>query len=251
MSPFCPHRGLVLYFVVGLALSGTAVAAPVTLDFQQGTAGYAGAEDVSIYAAAPTSNYGARGDAYLRGNSRINYLLRFDELDLTPGFQVQGAVVRLVMETTTPDTVSMSVSPMVRDWVEGTMSGTGTPDGATWENDGLGNAWATAGAMGATDKGAALDTISASVPGHRAWFEWTLDPALVQSWIDNPSENFGLVFVVESTSNGTPYRVASTEDATAVHRPVLRVTGVVPEPTSAALLGAGVVGIACSRRRGG
>lgn len=219
------------------------------IDFQQGLDGYAGSEDVHLHSAAPTGNFGGRTDAYVAGSAgqEISYLLRFEDLILDPNFEIDTAVVRLVFDTAGgPITASLSVSPLLRDWVEGTGTGAAGP-GATWSVDGLGNSWDAPGATGAVDKDAVQSTVPGVTINNPFWFEWELDVALVQSWIDNPAANYGLIF---QSNNGQAARIHSTEGPTTAWRPVLRLTGqVVPEPSSVALLCVAGITMIASRRR--
>lgn len=81
-------------------------------------------------------------------------------------------------------------------------------------------------------------------------YDATLSPALVQSWIDNPSANAGLLLQGGwAGSNSYPVGFASSEQATASQRPmlILDVT-VVPEPATVALLAAAPLALLRRRR---
>jgi hypothetical protein len=112
---------------------------------------------------------------------------------------------------------------------------------AAWTEGGV--AWNSEPSIGSV---AASDTID----GINQWV--TLDlTTLVQAWLDGSSPNFGLRLVqpAEVIDTGTPVAAiyGSAFAANAAQRPFLEITPV-PEPVSAALLGAGVM-VVVSRRR--
>lgn len=81
-------------------------------------------------------------------------------------------------------------------------------------------------------------------------YDATLTPALVQSWIDNPAANAGLLLQGGwAGSNTYPVGFGSSEQATASQRPmlILDVT-VVPEPASLALVAAAPLALLRRRR---
>jgi hypothetical protein len=95
---------------------------------------------------------------------------------------------------------------------------------ATWNNATSAVTWATAGAMGATDRGSTvIGTISGSGP-----LTVTLNStgiASVQSWIDGAT-NYGLIISHTTNTDGTDF--ASSEHATVSSRPKLTITYLPP-----------------------
>src|SRR5439155_10748347 len=93
-----------------------------------------------------------------------------------------------------------------------------------WLHRGTGQDWATAGALGqGTDVAAGKSFV---VPGIRAVgtqsIAISLDPAVVQSWINDPSADQGILLVNETPD--AVVRVNASENPNAALRPKLSVT---------------------------
>jgi len=192
--------------------------------YQQGVAGYAGAEDVYLNTGGQTDNFGARDGLYHWAGVPI--LMRFNALTNIPGsLAVSGARICLTSTKNYSSTNWVSVSPMLRNWVVGTGNASADPDnGATYLQDGFGSAWSVPGASGAgTDHGpnmAAAQRVEVNTgTADPHWFP--VDSALAQRWIDTPASNFGVRF--EAQFGPTKYmRFSSSESAT--NRPLLEIT---------------------------
>lgn len=247
-----------------------------TFVFREGLAGYAGTADTYINN-NPTStadtNYGGAAILGTRYSSSAtagldlaresrNILIRFDDLNLT------GAVDSASLTMTISDIVANS-----GQGASGTTNiqflaydlGTSwTESGATWNVSSIGNAWQTAGAKGAEDRTLAPIFTSGSYTIHGATVTLVagdtvtidLPASLVQSWIDNPSSNHGILLSV-GASNQNRYPAInfhSSEAADALLRPTLTLNGdlaPIPEPGASALLAslAGLAFAATKRRR--
>src|SRR5262249_34495147 len=91
-----------------------------------------------------------------------------------------------------------------------------------WVRTGAGANWAVPGALGqGTDVVAGTSFLLPSATGTHT-FTVNLDPAVVQSWIDNPNADQGILLVNETT--GAVVRVDASENATASARPKLSVS---------------------------
>ena len=76
---------------------------------------------------------------------------------------------------------------------------------------------------------------------------WTIPQATIQGWIDNGATNFGIRLYADA---GTDLVFHTSEDATLGLRPSLTYnTVIVPEPSSAALLGLGALALILRRRK--
>ena len=102
---------------------------------------------------------------------------------------------------------------MKRNWSESS---------ATWNQYASGSNWATAGANGSTDRGTTvLGTVTASANGAYTINLNTAGIARVQSWVDNPSANYGMILMDGANSNGLDF--SSSEASTTSQRPKLTV----------------------------
>src|SRR4029079_11956969 len=101
-----------------------------------------------------------------------------------------------------------------RGWSEAT---------ATWTSAQTGTAWQTAGALGAADRDSlTLASVTASATG-TVQVSWTAAGiAKVQQWVDDPTQNFGVVLGSATNTNGLD--IATSEHATVSFRPALSVT---------------------------
>ena len=110
---------------------------------------------------------------------------------------------------------------------------------ATFNNFG-----AAPGVQAGSDISAVLDTIEVAYPGSgNRYVSWTLAADVVQGWIDNPSQNFGLLTANLELPNLTDLQFGSLESANAP-----RLSFAVPEPGSFALVAVGLL-VAARRLR--
>ncbi|MBT8064024.1 MAG: DNRLRE domain-containing protein, partial [Gammaproteobacteria bacterium] len=212
-------------------LSGNTIAAdsPVdydyfetqTLAFQQGIApdpGYSGAADAYIREASPDTAHGLEttlqvdGDEPSGTGTDMNILLRWDVSQIPPGSVVESA--SLVLEVTNPSNGVYECFGLLTGWSQ---------SGTTWNLAEVGTPWGTPGAESASDRGAAVAcTITAGSTGSLLVPLNASGLALVQSWVDDPAANHGLIVSDPSTTDGADFH--SSESATAVARPRLEVT---------------------------
>jgi hypothetical protein len=117
--------------------------------------------------------------------------------------------------------------PLLKDWVEGlevNVQVTQGP-GVTWNNaidnvTGSDYAWASAGASGATDRGAAVASVTDSPANlEQTWIDFNSQSLtnLVQGWVNGSVSNQGLLFIGdESTSkpDGSMLKIVSRDNST-------------------------------------
>ncbi len=185
---------------MSLALASLSYAAS-TLSFQNGANGYAGAKDIAIntqYAQYNGGN-GVRwtGDAELgcytttgSGAYSVRYLLRFDALGIAPGTQVTSATLTLSLDSWESGAGNITGFYLKNSW-DPASTNTG------WIHRDASRDWATAGASSA-----GVDTVaqkSFQIPALRPvgvqTVTITLDPSVVQSWVDSPTANQGIMLV--------------------------------------------------------
>ena len=214
--------------------------APSTATFQQGVGGYAGTSDVSI----TTQNAQFTGGNGLTGftdtqmglyqttdaNSYIvEDLIRFSNLGIPTNSTVSAASITINLENFS-GTPTLRGYYVLAPWSDAAGSNLG------WIHRGTGQDWAVSGALGqGSDVIAGNSFLLPSTPPTGTQFVTiNLDPAVVQSWINNPSADQGILLVNESP--GVILRVNSSENSTVATRPKLSVTystgAVTPQPGS-------------------
>jgi hypothetical protein len=192
---------------------------PTTVSFQDGvspSSSYAGTRDTYISQASPTSNYGTlnvlRVDGDAGSGMDLSTLLRWDVLSIPAGSVVQSVALTIFVTDPSPNTYQ--VYELKRPWVE---------NQATWQVFAAGSNWAAAGANGALDRGSAvLGTVTASAQGS---YTLTLNSAglnLVQSWVDTPSTNNGII--IANTTNADALFFRPRHASNTANRPKLTVT---------------------------
>ena len=211
-------------------------------------------------------NYGAAGLVQI-SNNQGNYvargILRFD--DIAPYIPAGEVVSSATLELKSFNTPAMVVDTDVQlyaintgnaGWVEGTSNGGPVEDGTSvWESKAVDAAfvsptlWVGGPGLGNPGDGyglTPLDTPTALVSQSVTTLTYSLPASLVQSWIDNPSSNAGLLLRVpdeanDAAGNGQEFftTIHSAENTNTGARPILRIE-TVPEPGSLTLLGIGM-----------
>jgi hypothetical protein len=194
---------------------------PVTVTFQNGalpTSSYAGTDDATIRQSSPTTNAGSASTCEADGDDGSgadkSCLLRWSLSGIPAGSLVQSASITL--RVTDSSSNSYGVYAIVRPWVESQ---------TTWERADSATLWATAGAMGPSDRGAQLGSITGST-GDRSVTLNAAGISLVQSWVDGGT-NAGIIIASTSSTNGIDF--ASSEASTVARRPRLTITYLPPD----------------------
>ncbi len=222
-------------FMIALAAIGLSSVA-----VSQQTATITATLDNSIYSESGTLSNGA--GAYLfsgrtnSGNVRRS-LIQFNLSEVIPSNAVVSSAkvkMRVSKVPSEPATASFSLRKVTSAWGEGTSDGganeggggTATTNDATWTFRFFNtSSWTNAG-------GDFSSTVSASttIAGIGA-IEWASTSGLVadvQSWIANPSQNFGWIISGGETSNKSAKRFDSRSSITAANRPQLVIEYSVP-----------------------
>jgi len=125
-----------------------------------------------------------------------------------------------------------AVHPLLKDWVEGLESNAPVTQGPgiTWNHaidnvTGTDYAWASPGASGTTDRGAAVATITNSPANlDQTWMTYNSVALtnLVQSWLNGSTANQGLLLVAdENTTKPDASRITLTDSANGTYGPRL------------------------------
>ncbi len=186
-----------------------------TLMFQDGmfpTAPYAGTRDTKLSSSNPTINYGSATSLRADGSPDETILVKWDTSSVPAGSVVQSASLTFKITNATVD--SYEIYEMMADWDEVTTNWTMYSSTGSWE---------LAGAQGPSERGTSvLGTLAASLTGFVTVELNAAGVALVQSWIDNPLGNFGLIIQdYASASDGVSFNTSET--STASNRPKLTI----------------------------
>ncbi len=170
------------------------------------------ARDTKIKAEDPTTNYGY--DAYLEtdGSPQEATLLGWDVSAMQPGTVVQSASI--TMYVTNRSDEEYGLFQLLQDWRE---------DEATWEQYSDFGSWQSAGIMGSAD--AESQSVADFTPESLGSITVDLNAAgvaMIQSWIDNPSTNRGMLVQGYDARNGAAF--SSRETGTVDRRPQLSIT---------------------------
>jgi len=198
----------------------------VSVCLRNGEGGYTGVSDTYMSAWAPTINFADGPQAanlQVRSQGAKHALIRFDLSHIKTDAMVSMA--RLDLRTgyyrSGNDPMELSFYRIRVPWVESQV---------TWQGPVTGEAWSAPGAAGEADRDP--EPIATIVlDATNAWFDIEL-VEIVQEWISNPTENFGLLLEGEGVS--LEYRFWSSDYSRVVHRPRLCLEYVLPTPTPTA-----------------
>ena len=210
-----------------------------TYTFQQGVADvahpelgeYAGAHDVVIATTTwPASNPDRLRMKYQSGTEQMNTLIRFEGLEVVPdmpeGMQVSSATLTLTWqyENVFWNGATVDVYEALKVWAD---------PNATWDDADTDAplAWDVAGAQGTLDRG---ELLSSTDMGPRSFsqgiqyddeeqFTFSLSGRLVQSWIDDPNTNLGVIMAMNGEAGSDVTFSSSEETEDVSFRPVLTI----------------------------
>jgi myo-inositol-hexaphosphate 3-phosphohydrolase len=188
---------------------------PQSAFFQDGVTAagaYTGTRDTMISGDSKNATGGAATSLKLDGSPDRGVLLAWDISSLPTGSSVQSANIQL--QITDASSQTYPVYGLVRPWQE---------QQATWKIASTGVNWASAGAQGANDRNATqIGTLSARRTGQATLILNAAGVALVQSWVNNPATNHGIIIQRYSASNAIAFN--SSEASSVTTRPRLNLT---------------------------
>jgi len=142
--------------------------------------------DTFLEANKPSTAFGDDDDVSVDADPEQHGLLRFDLSALPAGATVDAAVLEVNVSNPV-ETGELLFYRLLEDWEELE---------ATWNNRRKGQRWT---APGAAPPMSALPLAQASLSARdTGLFTVALPPILVQSWVDQPSSNFGVVMISTS-----------------------------------------------------
>lgn len=187
-------------------------APPVTtsISFQGGVApslAYQGASDTWLDADHPAAKKGGATKCEADGDEK-SAVLRWDTSAIPAGSIIDEVTITLHVTNAT-NSRGYYVYPLARDWTEAH---------ATWNNYGDALPWQLPGANGVLDR--AATPVGKWTPLTTGKQTFSLNPAVVQSWLNNPSANHGILIANQDNSNGVDFYC---REASAADRPKLTV----------------------------
>ncbi len=185
--------------------------ATITVALRDGVNGYHGTRDTKIKAETPAINYGYDAFLEIDGSPDEATLLGWDITSIQPGSRVQSASITLYATNRSDN--EYGLFELLRDWSE---------NEATWERYSSSQSWESAGIQGTSDF--AAQNLATFVPESLGSVTVELNAAgvaLVQSWIDSPSSNRGILVQGYDSSNGAAF--SSRETGTVDRRPQLTI----------------------------
>jgi len=185
----------------------------------------------TLYESSEGSLSNGKGDHIFTGvtnNGDIRRaLLSFDLTEIPSGSQIESVELRLVMNRSISGDATNTLHEVLTDWGEGSSNAGGQEGGgtdaaegdATWihtffpdEN------WQDAGG---DYRSISVSTIDVGGSGSYTWPSTTDFIDLVQNWLDNPAENYGLILRGDETGGVSAKRFSSRHNSTTGNRPVL------------------------------
>jgi chitodextrinase len=184
---------------------------------------------------APTSAYDGTQDLYLRelqpdttlnneaqllmdgddGGGELVALVRWDVSEIP--FDATVDAVSIELDVFNPSSGSYNLYAVLQDWFEAE---------ATWNSRASGALWGAPGASATADRGAlVLGTLNPATNGI-ASIQLNADGLdVVEGWVQDASQNFGLIIVSNGTVDGADVR---SREASPLQRPALHVTYTLP-----------------------
>jgi hypothetical protein len=179
------------------------------------TASVTSAADAHILENTPRKNHGTvtplgvDGDEPAGTGKDKSALLKWDLSTIPAGAKITSASVTL--NVTNSSTETFQAYELKRPWVE---------SAATWLLYATGNSWQIAGAAGSLDRGTTVaGSVSPSTTGKQTF---ALSPDVVQSWLDNPTSNNGII--IANTANTDGFDFSSREATLQSNSPQITVT---------------------------
>ena len=191
-----------------------------TTHFQDGVSpntGYLGTRDTTLSQAHPNSNFGNDINLYVDGDdppptgNDLSTLIKWNISFIPPNSHISGGCFTSYVSNKTNDTYE--IYEVKRDWQE---------DEATWNQYSSSSSWQLPGALGTKDRG--VTPLALFSPGKIGTHTIGLNKdgvALVQSWVDNPPSNHGLITADSSANDGVDFD--SREVSAKSNRPRLTV----------------------------
>ena len=181
-----------------------------SISFQDGVApssAYHGTSDTWLDADDPNDDEGGDAKCEVDGDEK-SAALRWDLSAIPTASTIDEVTITLDVINAT-DSRGYYIYPLSRDWTEAD---------ATWNEYDDSLPWQVPGASGSLDR--ATLPVGKWTPLATGKQTFSLNPALVQAWVDNPSTNHGILIANDDNSNGVDF---GCREAAVANRPRLTV----------------------------
>ncbi len=194
----------------------TQTPAPTIEVFQNGTDAYTGCGDTTLDTRDPHNNFGQYSWLYMAAYDGQRTLIKFDVSSLSAGIDIQSAAIIFTKSAGAGDDINIRAFKVTTPWEEGTESNAyGFPN---WVSVSASADWGSPGG----DTEASPFVTGVQVFQADAEFSLPLPVSLVESWINNPAQNYGIL--IDYGTAGTLWtRGRSSEWGTVSERPKLEI----------------------------
>jgi hypothetical protein len=197
-----------------------------TVTLQQGTGGYTGCADTSIYQYDPDNadDYWPHGQLKIGEKQRYAALIRFDAAPIPLNAIISKATLQLFAEGWNGADLSIAAYGITRTTVV---------NEATWNQARTGILWAVPGCSDTNTDRRAMPESTVMTRGPDQWYEFDLT-SIVQGWVNRSVPNNGVLLRAASSLSRSAFNFASCEGGYLDTRPRLVVSYRMgaPVPTS-------------------
>jgi hypothetical protein len=195
-----------------VSITVTGAGAITSVTFRNGVNGYAGMVDATLSSASGSSNDGSATSLLADGSPDHSAVMKWDLSSIPVGKVVTA--VALTFNVVDPSPYGYELYALKRPFSESS---------TTWQRANSTTLWQVAGANGSNDRETTvLGSVAGSATGSITVNMNGAGRAKVQSWVDAPSSNFGLILLDYAPPDGVD--LSSSEAATVSQRPALTVS---------------------------
>ncbi len=212
-----------MYYSIATATSTSTATAtvtptntPQTASFQQGANLYTGCADASLLSSSPTFNNGSCTMISIgkSGTSLSRGVIKFVLTSLS-GAQVQSALLTFKLNTIISGSGDVEAFRLARAFTEGNKCNAAGVNEACWTKASA-TSWTNPGGDYTVSMGSGSFSVGST------YLTMSLDPAVVQAWINNSAVNYGMLLKTKETADAAA-PVFTQDNATQSNRPELEI----------------------------
>lgn len=193
--------------------TATLTSTPYSASFRENVSGYNGCTDSMISQDNPDSNYGSFNymiTGVNGANGLLRSLIRFDISSIPAGAVISSAKLTMKLNNVSGSVFGVRLQPVSIGWNESQV---------TWTESSAGNFWVLGGTLSSAN--AAMPAYVN--PADYNLLEYDITADIVQGWLDNPSQNYGLALKSENETLGNFVTIYTSEDSAESNRPLLEI----------------------------